>query len=81
MHYRGDKIASPILLCEIRLPSSRLTVKPLPDFAAFSESRQGGPNATSSMLKYYGCELNKRRYELFLAGNGEPGAWLGRRRV
>lgn len=29
-----------------------------------------GPNATSSMLKYYGCELNKRRYELLLEALG-----------
>ncbi|MEX1197657.1 MAG: acyl-CoA dehydrogenase family protein [Pseudohongiellaceae bacterium] len=29
-----------------------------------------GPNATSSMLKNYGCELNKRRYELLLEAVG-----------
>ena len=29
-----------------------------------------GPNATSSMLKNYGCELNKRRYELLLEAAG-----------
>ena len=29
-----------------------------------------GPNATSSMLKNYGCELNKRRYELLLKAMG-----------
>ncbi len=29
-----------------------------------------GPNATSSMLKNYGCELNKRRYELLLQALG-----------
>jgi alkylation response protein AidB-like acyl-CoA dehydrogenase len=32
-----------------------------------------GPNATSSMLKNYGCELNKRRYELLLQALGTQG--------
>ena len=35
------------------------------------EAKQSrGPNATSSMLKNYGCELNKRRYELALQAAG-----------
>lgn len=43
------------------------------------ESTQGqGPNATSSMLKYYGCELNKRRYELMLSAMGSQAlGWEG----
>jgi alkylation response protein AidB-like acyl-CoA dehydrogenase len=44
-----------------------------------AESKQSqGPNATSSMLKHYGCELNKRRYELMLAAMGSAAlGWEG----
>lgn len=37
------------------------------------EKLSKGPNATSSMLKNYGCELNKRRYELILKALGTQG--------
>lgn len=37
-----------------------------------------GPNATSSMLKYYGTELNKRRLELMLEAMGSQSlGWEG----
>ncbi len=38
---------------------------------SIEEAKQNqGPNATSSMLKYYGTELNKRRYELLIEAMG-----------
>ncbi len=41
---------------------------------SLEEAKQSkGPNATSSMLKNYGCELNKRRYELLLKALGTQG--------
>ena len=39
-------------------------------------ARQGHP-AMSSMLKYYGAELNKRRWELMMAIGGTPTAGRG----
>ena len=81
MHYRGDskKLSDPVLRDQI----ARFKI----DAAAFAhtsrrsveESKQGhGPNATSSMLKNYGCELNKRRYELMLQAIGSQGlGWEG----
>ena len=45
---------------------------------SLEETKKGGPNATSSMLKYYGCELNKRRYELLLRSLGSQSlGWEG----
>jgi alkylation response protein AidB-like acyl-CoA dehydrogenase len=80
MHYRGDKdkLSDPVLRDEI----ARFKI----DSEAFAhtsrrsveETKQGGPNATSSMLKYYGCELNKRRYELLLRSLGSQSlGWEG----
>lgn len=81
MHYRGDtdKLSDPILRDQI----AQFKI----DSAAFAftsqrsvvESKQGqGPNATSSMLKNYGCELNKRRYELLLQAMGSQSlGWEG----
>ena len=79
MHYRGDseKLSDPVLRDQI----ARFKI----DADAFAhtsrrsaeESKQG-PNATSSMLKNYGCELNKRRYELMLQAIGSQGlGWEG----
>lgn len=78
--YRGDegRLSDPVLRDEI----ARFKI----DSAAFAytsqrsvqETKQGGPNATSSMLKYYGCELNKRRYELLLRSLGSQSlGWEG----
>ena len=80
MHYRGDKgkLSDPVLRDDI----ARFKI----DSEAFAhtsrrsveETKQGGPNATSSMLKYYGCELNKRRYELLLRSLGSQSlGWEG----
>ncbi|MGH1470988.1 MAG: acyl-CoA dehydrogenase family protein [Cellvibrionaceae bacterium] len=46
---------------------------------SMEEARQNqGPNATSSMLKYYGTELNKRRLELMLEAMGSQSlGWEG----
>ncbi|MFN3164531.1 MAG: acyl-CoA dehydrogenase family protein [Pseudohongiellaceae bacterium] len=79
-HYRGDtgRLSDPVLRDDI----ARFKI----DSDAFAytsqrsreETRQGGPNATSSMLKYYGCELNKRRYELLLRSlGGQALGWEG----
>ena len=38
----------------------------------------GGPSHTSAMFKYYGTELNKRKYELLMAARGAQGlGWEG----
>lgn len=79
-HYRGDadRLSDPALRDDI----ARFKI----DSAAFAftsqrsmeETKKGGPNATSSMLKYYGCELNKRRYELLLRCLGSQSlGWEG----
>jgi alkylation response protein AidB-like acyl-CoA dehydrogenase len=69
MRYRGDtgKLSDPALrdqIAQFKIDSEAF---------AFTSQRSAqeaklskGPNATSSMLKNYGCELNKRRYELLL---------------
>ena len=80
MHYRGDKdrLTDPALrdqIAQFKIDSEAFA---LTSQRSSEESRQGGPNATSSMLKYYGCELNKRRYELFLKAMGSQGlGWEG----
>jgi alkylation response protein AidB-like acyl-CoA dehydrogenase len=44
-----------------------------------AKARQGHP-AGSSMLKYYGAELNKRRFELLMAAGGSDALeWEGER--
>ena len=80
MHYRGDKgrlsdsaLRDQIAKFKIDSESFALTLQ-----RSIEEGKQGEPNATSSMLKYYGCELNKRRYELFLKAMGSQGlGWEG----
>lgn len=38
----------------------------------------GGPSHTSAMFKYYGTELNKRKYELLMSARGANGlGWSG----
>lgn len=73
MRYRGDtgKLSDPALrdqIAQFKIDSEAF---------AFTSQRSAqeaklskGPNATSSMLKNYGCELNKRRYELLLQAVG-----------
>ena len=72
-HYRGDgdRISDPVLRDRIagfmidshafELTSRR---------SAAESAEKDGPSATSSLLKYYGCELNTRRYELMLTSMG-----------
>jgi len=80
MHYRGDKerVSDPVLrdqIAQFKIDSDAFA---LTSQRSMEESKQDGPNATSSMLKYYGCELNKRRYELFLKAMGSQGlGWEG----
>ena len=81
MHYRGDteKLSDPVLrdqIAQFKIDSEAFAYT---SQRSVQESKQGqGPNATSSMLKYYGCELNKRRYELMLQGLGSQAlGWEG----
>ena len=81
MHYRGDteKLSDPVLrdqIAQFKIDSDAFAYT---SQRSVEESKQGqGPNATSSMLKNYGCELNKRRYELMLQGLGSQAlGWEG----
>ncbi len=81
MHYRGDKekLSDPVLrdqIAQFKIDSEAFAFT---SRRSVEESRQGlGPNATSSMLKNYGCELNKRCYELMLQAIGSQGlGWEG----
>jgi acyl-CoA dehydrogenase len=81
MHYRGDsdKISDSVLrdqIAQFKIDSEAFAFT---SQRSVEESKQGqGPNATSSMLKYYGCELNKRRYELLLKAMGSQSlGWEG----
>ncbi len=81
MAYRGDegKLSDAVLrdqIAQFKIDSEAFA---LTSQRSVQESKQGqGPNATSSMLKYYGCELNKRRYELLLKSLGSQGlGWEG----
>ena len=80
MRYRNDtdKLSDPVLrdrIARFRIDSEAFA---LTSRRSAEESEGGGPNHISSMLKYYGCELNKRRCELLLeaAGNRALG-WEG----
>ncbi len=81
MHYRGDsgRLSDPILRDDIAKFKIDSEAFALTSQRSQEESKQGqGPNATSSMLKYYGCELNKRRYELMLRAMGSQSlGWEG----
>jgi acyl-CoA dehydrogenase len=73
MAYRGDtnKLSDPVLRDQIAQFMIDSEAFALTSQRSAQESRQSkGPNATSSMLKNYGCELNKRRYELALKAAG-----------
>jgi acyl-CoA dehydrogenase len=81
MHYRGDtdKLSDPVLrdkIAQFKIDSDSFAFT---SRRSVEESKQGqGPNATSSMLKNYGCELNKRRYELLLEAVGSQAlGWEG----
>jgi len=81
MHYRGDskKLSDPVLRDQIARFKIDADAFAHTSRRSVEESKQGhGPNATSSMLKNYGCELNKRRYELMLQAIGTQGlGWEG----
>ncbi len=81
MHYRGDtdKLSDPVLrdqIAQFKIDSAAFAYT---SQRSIEEAKQGqGPNATSSMLKNYGCELNKRRYELLLQAMGSQAlGWEG----
>jgi acyl-CoA dehydrogenase len=81
MRYRGDskKLSDPVLRDQIARFKIDADAFAHTSRRSVEESKQGhGPNATSSMLKNYGCELNKRRYELMLQAIGSQGlGWEG----
>jgi len=81
LHYRGDtdRISDPVLRDQIAQFNIDSDAFALTSRRSVEESEQGqGPNATSSMLKNYGCELNKRRYELLLQAMGSQSlGWEG----
>jgi alkylation response protein AidB-like acyl-CoA dehydrogenase len=81
MHYRGDtdKLSDPVLRDEIAQFKIDSEAFAFTSQRSVEESKQEqGPNATSSMLKNYGCELNKRRYELLMKALGSQGlGWEG----
>jgi acyl-CoA dehydrogenase len=81
MRYRGDskKLSDPVLRDQIARFKIDADAFAHTSRRSIEESKQGhGPNATSSMLKNYGCELNKRRYELMLQAIGSQGlGWEG----
>ncbi|MBM86979.1 MAG: acyl-CoA dehydrogenase [Gammaproteobacteria bacterium] len=81
MRYRGDteKLSDPILRDEISQFKIDSAAFALTSQRSQEESKKGqGPNATSSMLKNYGCELNKRRYEILMKALGSQGlGWEG----
>lgn len=81
MHYRGDqgKLSDPVLRDQIAQYKMDTAAFTLTSQRSTEEARSNqGPNATSSMLKYYGCELNKRRYELMLSAMGSQSlGWEG----
>ena len=79
--YRGDTgaISDPVLRDEIARFKMDSEAFALTSRRSQEEMKANqGPNATSSMLKYYGCELNKRRYELMLWAMGSQSlGWEG----
>lgn len=80
MQYRGDeeRLSDPVLRDDIARFKIDSEAFAYTSQRSVEETRQGGPNATSSMLKYYGCELNKRRYELLLRSLGSQSlGWEG----
>lgn len=81
MHYRGDsdRLSDPVLRDEIAKFKIDSEAFALTSRRSLEESKKGqGPTATSSMLKNYGCELNKRRYELLLQALGSQAlGWEG----
>lgn len=81
MRYRGDegRLSDAVLrdrIAQFKIDSEAFA---LTSRRSFEESGQSAePNHTSSMLKYYGCELNKRRCELLLEAAGSRAlGWEG----
>jgi acyl-CoA dehydrogenase len=78
---RDGRLADPFLRaeiakCEIDAWAFALTMERMKDEAKAGQ----GVGAKSAMLKYYGTELNKRRYELMMTAAGSDGLeWEGER--
>ena len=73
MKYRGDtaRLSDAVLRDEIARYKIDSEAFAFTSRRSLEEGKASkGPSATSSMLKNYGCELNKRRYELLLLAMG-----------
>lgn len=79
------RLADPILRAKIAQAELDgwafiLTMERLKDEAKAGHGQNPGMGAKSSMLKYYGTEFNKRRFELFMDAAGSDGLeWQGER--
>ncbi|MCA8888955.1 MAG: hypothetical protein KDA46_09010, partial [Parvularculaceae bacterium] len=81
----NGRLADPILRgkvaqAEIDGWAFLLTMERMKDEAKAGAGQNSGMGAKSSMLKYYGTEFNKRRFELFMdCGGSESLEWEGER--
>jgi alkylation response protein AidB-like acyl-CoA dehydrogenase len=63
---RGGKIADPVLRDRIARQDIDARAFRLTQHRAAEEAKGGSPGPASAMFKYYGTELNKRKFELLL---------------
>ncbi len=69
--HEGDMLADPMLRADIaRFDIDAMAFRLTMERAGDMMKRGQGNPAAASMLKYYGTELNKRRYELIMAAGG-----------
>jgi alkylation response protein AidB-like acyl-CoA dehydrogenase len=75
----GGRIADPVLRNDIAAYAMDARAFQLTRQRAADEAQAGlPPGPMSAMFKYYGTELNKRRYEMVLAAEGTQGlGWEG----
>lgn len=78
-HKDDSRLSDPVLRDRIAQFNIDSEAFALTSRRSAEEAKQSeGPNATSSMLKYYGTELNKRRMELLLQAMGTQSlGWEG----
>ena len=76
---KDGKIADPILRDRVAQQMMDETCFTATARRSAAEAKSGqGPGATSSIFKYYGTEMNKRRYELLVAALGTQAfGWEG----
>ncbi|MCW8196017.1 acyl-CoA dehydrogenase [Proteobacteria bacterium 005FR1] len=78
-HNDGDRLSDPVLrdrIAQFKIDAEAFALTSRRSAEEAKESE--GPSATSSVLKYYGTELNKRRMELLLQAMGTQSlGWEG----